>query len=73
MFESFNEMNIMNAVKDSEYLNVANWFETGKMQTSKIKDANILNIYNKMKIVDSRKLIKYLDQHLASFSWTLIL
>lgn len=24
MFESFNEMNIMNAVKDSEYLNVAN-------------------------------------------------
>lgn len=38
------------------------------MQTSKIKDANILNIYNKMKIVDSRKLIKYLDQHLASFS-----
>lgn len=37
------------------------------MQTSKIEEANILNIYNKIKIDDSRVLFKYLYHHLASF------
>lgn len=37
------------------------------MQTSKIEEANILNIYNKIKIDNSRVLLKYLYHQLASY------
>lgn len=51
-------MNVMKSVINST--------ETGNLQTSKIGNANILNVYNIKKSI--RELIRYIYYLLASFS-----
>lgn len=57
-FKSLMKMNVMKSVINST--------ETGNLQTSKIGNANILNVYNIKKSI--RELIRYIYYLLASFS-----